>query len=124
MADRNDGCLIASVGCAIAVIAVGLGAYSWYGALCMETYEEIPGILAGTSVGGILGLALFIIGGVKAGTDATRNAGNTPDCDGEARHRSSYGTQTRLPEERICMNCGCQIDDGSKTCKYCGTDVK
>ena len=122
--DQKAGCFISLVGCAIAVIAVGLGASSWFGAMCMEAYEEIPGIYVGTLVGGIFGFIVFIIGGVKAGADATRNAGNTPDCDGEARHRSSDGTQTRLPEERLCLNCGRQVDDGSKTCKYCGTDVK
>ena len=43
--DQKAGCFISVVGCAIAVIAVGLGVFFWYGALCMETYEDIPGIL-------------------------------------------------------------------------------
>jgi hypothetical protein len=102
--DQKAGCVISLIGCAIAVIAVGLGAYSWFGALCMETYEEIPGILVGTAVGGILGLVLFIIGGVKV---------------------AFGGKEEERPRERkLCPNCGCRVKSGFSTCKWCGTEVK
>ena len=108
--DQKAGCFISLVGCAIAVIAVGLGAYSWCGALCMETYEEIPVILVGTAVGGILGLVLFIIGGVKAASGGKEESPR----EKEARPRG----------QKVCQNCGCRVADGSKTCEWCGADLR
>ena len=30
----------------------------------------------------------------------------------------------RRPEEHLCPNCGCQPTEGSKTCEWCGADLK
>jgi hypothetical protein len=106
--DQKAGCVISLIGCAITVIALGMGAYSWFGALCMETYEDIPGILVGTAVGGILGLVLFIIGGVKVGSGG--------------KEESLREKEARPRGQKLCPNCGCRVANGSKNCRWCGAD--
>lgn len=108
--DQKAGCVISLIGCTIAVIAVGAGAYSWMGALCMETYEDIPGILWPAAVGGVLGLIVCITGALKT---ASRGKEERPRED-EERPRGY----------KVCPNCGCRVKSGFSTCQWCGGDLK
>jgi hypothetical protein len=109
MTDRNEGCLTAFVGCAIAVISV---AGCLWGALGAATYEHWGGMqayLVLTFVGAIVGFFVFIAGIVKA-------------ISGDIGSPDSF-YQRPLPE-KLCPNCGCRVAAGFKTCKWCGADLK
>jgi len=41
----------------------------------------------------------------------------------EAKSTTQSGAGPR-EEQRLCSNCGCRVADGSKTCEWCGADVK
>jgi len=49
---RGEGCSIALIGCAIAAITVGLGAWGFAGALTLEHYEDATPAFALDIVGG------------------------------------------------------------------------
>jgi hypothetical protein len=116
---RGEGCSIALIGCAIAVIAVGLGAWGFAGALTLEHYEDATPAFALAIVGGIVGLIVSIVGVVKA------VSGTEDQCEvHQAAHQAKTSAVYVPPGKHLCPYCGCWVADGSKTCEYCGTEVK
>ena len=110
MTDHDkDGCLAAIFGLAILCLA-GFGLLSIVGALTYEHYEEIPAHMVLTAVAGVVGL-VFLVGGMAS---LSQGEPNDP----------SASSHIRPPEERLCPNCGCLPKQSSKTCEWCGADVK
>jgi hypothetical protein len=109
MMDRKVGWLVALVGCAIAVISVGGCLWGALGAATYEHWGEMQVCLGLAFDGGAIGLVVFIAGIAKA------IPGHIGSPDGPY--------QRPLPE-KICPNCGCRVADGSKTCRWCGADLK
>jgi hypothetical protein len=106
---RNEGCSIALIGGAIAVLAVAAGLWGALGASTEEHWGQMQACLGLAFVGGVIGLAVFITGIAKA-------------ISGDIGSPDSF-YQRPLPE-KLCPNCGCRVVDGSKTCKWCGADMK
>jgi hypothetical protein len=110
MTDRNEGCLTAFVGCAIAVISVAGCLWGALGAATEEHWGRMQAYLVLTFVGAIVGFFVFIVGIAKAISGETGQAGS-PDR-----------VEKRPAEENLCQNCGCRVADGSKTCRWCGDE--
>ena len=94
-------------------------------------------VVAGTSIFGdpgwqvdylriFVGIPASVVGGViGAKVGAVAGARIWPGTAEEREHGSSCGSQKRMtPRENLCPNCGCQPTEGSKTCEWCGADVK
>src|SRR5512136_102179 len=95
---RGEGYSIALIGCAIAVITVGLGAWGFAGALTLEHYEDATPAFALAIVGGIVGLVVFIVGVVKA------IPGAEDQCEA---HQAKTSAVYVPPGKHLCPHCGC-----------------
>jgi hypothetical protein len=110
--DHKAGCSVALVGCAIAVISVTGGVWGALGAATYEHWGEMQACLGLALVGGMIGFIVSAVGIVMA-LSGGKEQDSSPDS-----------LEKRPPEEHLCRNCGCRVADGSKTCEWCGADLK
>jgi hypothetical protein len=106
------GCLIAFLGGGIGLCLVAAGVVGWLGAITYEHYGEAGRYLGLAFGGGTIGLIVFIVGMAKAFSS------------GKEKNSSSDSPEKRPLEENLCPNCLRRAVDGSKTCEWCGADLK
>lgn len=110
MSRSTIGSVLARLGVAMVLFALGLlalAAFIWFGTMMKDSPGEHDNVLhiifpMAIAVGSV-GIPVWIIGVVL---------------------RPSEHDDLRRPEEHLCRNCGCQPKEGSKTCEWCGADLK
>jgi hypothetical protein len=112
---KSFGALLALIGGTAVVFAVVLLVV---GIACsFSDNEDISGYMSGIALSGALLLGVvgtpILVGGVVLLRSGKWN-------DDSSRGASEVGQSKNW----ICQNCGCRVADGSKTCKWCGADLK
>ena len=105
------GCAVAIIGGLVAWCGILL-AFWGFGSAYGEDYETAHVVLPIAWVVGLVGIGL-VVAGIRSAFSGNSNEKAFDD-----------GLNITPIEYVLCPDCGCPVVDGSKTCEWCGADVK